>query len=415
MIPQNPSLPTAHFSYHGRSYTLRKRTHESSAPWYFHVEHQGQRLLRSTQTTVVRQAIRFATELLNGIRWGKLKEMAAVTSQRPVRPEYSTVGEVLAAYRQVAVPYLKPRTIEDSAGALVRIIQEGLGDAPEAAGRAVDCLTGRMVAAFERARLEAAGDAEQARQSALTSVNSYARQARSVFKPTWRRYYAREAKLVLPDVTEFLTEPLTRPARRDRLAPAADLIERTVTGAEKLRGEDPAAYTAWLLGLCSLRRGEIRRAEWSWLQRGNAGWQLVIPAESKSKTRRIPGDLPPGVVEELWWFKDFRFAGRDIDDERFILPSITHGRGGLAAEHRAETILRRVDRFMRSCGWTTQHTVHELRAFYLRRYRDRYGLDAAQAAAGHSDQRTTRLYTGEKSVEGMGITLPLPWLRASAG
>ena len=415
MIPPNPSLPTAHFSYHGRSYTLRKRTAEPSSPWYFHVEHQGQRLLRSTQTTVVRQAIRFATELLNGIRWGKLKEMAAVTSQRPVRPEYSTVGEVLAAYRQVAVPYLKARTIEDGATALVRVISEGSPGPVDAPALRLDCLTGVLMSTFERSRLEAAGDAEEARQSALVSVNSYARQARSVFKEKWRRYYIREARLKLPDLMDFLKEPLTRPARRDRLAPAADLLDRTIAGAQALRSEDPAAYTAWLLGLCSLRRGEIRLAEWDWLQRSGDAWRLVVPAESKSKTSRTPGDLPPGVVEDLWWFRTFTWEERAEDDLRFILPSLTHGRGGIGAERRAETILRRVDRFMRGCGWTTQHTLHELRAIYLQRFRDAHGLDAAQAAAGHADQRTTRLYTGEKSVEGMGITLPLPWLRASAG
>jgi integrase len=120
-------------------------------------------------------------------------------------------------------------------------------------------------------------------------------------------------------------------------------------------------------------------------------------------------------VEELWWFKEFKFERRSAEDLKYILPSPDIGHGGTAVGNRAERVLRRVDAFMRGCGWATQHTLHELRAVYLQRFRDVHGLDAAQAAAGHSDQRTTRIYTGDKSVEGMTIDLKLPWLRAATG
>lgn len=63
---------------------------------------------------------------------------------------------------------------------------------------------------------------------------------------------------------------------------------------------------------------------------------------------------------------------------------------------------------MRARGWRTRKTLHEMRALYLMWVRDSYGLDTAQAVAGHSDQRTTQQnYTGQKAVKGVTITLPL--------
>jgi hypothetical protein len=65
---------------------------------------------------------------------------------------------------------------------------------------------------------------------------------------------------------------------------------------------------------------------------------------------------------------------------------------------------------MRELGWTTNHTMHELRAYAVRRVRREHGIEAAQAQAGHADQRTTiEHYAGERGVE--DVTVRLPWAR----
>ena len=63
---------------------------------------------------------------------------------------------------------------------------------------------------------------------------------------------------------------------------------------------------------------------------------------------------------------------------------------------------------MRNVGWDTRHTLHELRAFYLRELRKKYGLEVAGEVAGHSDLRVTRThYTGALDVSGINVSLPV--------
>ena len=87
-----------------------------------------------------------------------------------------------------------------------------------------------------------------------------------------------------------------------------------------------------------------------------------------------------------------RCVGLDADEEQFVLPSPRIGQGRPNCRLRAQNVFKRANEFMRQQGWQTNHTLHEMRALALGLVRDNYGLDAAQAVAGHSDQRTTQAH-----------------------
>ena len=109
-------------------------------------------------------------------------------------------------------------------------------------------------------------------------------------------------------------------------------------------------------------------------------------------------------MKELNEFKEYDVRGRPEWDQMFVLPCPGTGQGGIGAKARAQAVIKRVNKWMRDIGWETRHTLHELRAFYLRELRKKYGLEVA----GHSDLRVTRThYTGALDLSGIAISLPV--------
>jgi integrase len=256
------------------------------------------------------------------------------------------------------------------------------------------------------------------------SINAFARFARSIFKEKFRKTYVRDCGLALPDVSEFCNEELAAPARHVKEAPPLDLVEKTFQEANKLRASDRDAYIAFLLTMCSLRRGEAQQMQWDWIL-----WEqraVRVPRASKSKVVRLV-PVPAPVLEELRQYRALRTASieeqlQHMDprrparaeatrarleaDRAFVLPAGTKWNPG--NKSRANWVLDRVDALMRGCGWETQHTVHELRAYYLRHLRQTFGLEVAGEAGGHADLRVTRThYTGLLDVSAINVPMPL--------
>jgi hypothetical protein len=76
------------------------------------------------------------------------------------------------------------------------------------------------------------------------------------------------------------------------------------------------------------------------------------------------------------------------------------------ARLRAACVFKRVNAWMRTLGWTTGHTIHELRALYARLKQAQVGaaamagLKAAAGDLGHSGTAVTEQhYTGGNSLE----------------
>ena len=116
---------------------------------------------------------------------------------------------------------------------------------------------------------------------------------------------------------------------------------------------------------------------WSWVIEAES--VIRIPRESKSKVIRL---VPEAVMAEL------REYQQQCATDEFILPCPITRQGGPGAKARAQTIVKRVNEWMRSIGWDRaryNHTLHELRAYYLRELRKVYGLEVAGEVGEHSD------------------------------
>ena len=62
---------------------------------------------------------------------------------------------------------------------------------------------------------------------------------------------------------------------------------------------------------------------------------------------------------------------------------------------------------MRDLGWTTTHTLHEMRAYFGRRMEAQYGLEATREVMRHSSAATTKKhYSGSKSLRGVIVQMP---------
>jgi integrase len=367
--------------------------------YYLRIQVRGRRWLRSTHCDNLEMARHVATDMVRALK----QEAFGLIEQMRGRTEVCTFGEVVTTYRKVVGGLKRDRTVEANVRALRTVVAGALGrelTMDAFCALRTSELTRLSARAFEKARMEAvAGKGVEAVESAKATVVSYFRQARSVFTEKLQQDY-KDAGLVLPaSLREWLEFKPDRPAVRMKLPPDDTLLARTFEASKELRRTDRDAYTAWLLGLSSLRRGEIQRAAWSWLVVRSGRQFIEVPVESKSKRPRLV-PLAPQVASEL---ENYRTLGLD---KVFILPQ-PRARGGKETE-RVGSLLRRVDEWMRSLGWHTRHTLHELRAYCLQQVRDRHGLAAAQSVAGHADERTTAVhYAGLASVQGVDVELPM--------
>ena len=351
-------------------------------------------LKTESRTTATQLAIEVCDRVWSGL---PPRPEAERKETAPSARELATIGAIIAQYRELGRIYQRPRTVEDNINSLRLVVREGLGDR-EMGPDDVDklrshVLTGSLVRRFEEGRIKRIdGNDRDARRSTLVSVNSYMRSARSVFQPEFVKRYTEDRGLVLPVLTEFMEQRLEQPARQEKPEPPQELIRKTCEEAKKLKESNPPAYVAFLLGLCSLRRGEVMRCEAAWFQERGGEWLCVIPSRSKSDCRRrVP--MPPQVVTDVLEYWQGSIASRPEADRQFILPTRVFG-DGHQPRHRAQNIIKAVNKWMRELGWTTRHTLHELRAYYLHEVREQFGEEAAQATAGHAETHLPNTFFG---------------------
>ncbi len=416
--------------WRGREVRVFKKSLEAAASWYICPEFRGRRF-KSCLGTAQRGAAEIkAAELIDLIwsdpweEWERRRpRFGAVVPRAEVVALPATWGKVFAAYRKVAGVHNGVLSISGNIKAARLIVREAAGQ-PEAGNDVVDswvCApSGLMLSEFQRRRLAAVGRADfAARQRALRTVHANVRFMRSIFKEEWRRQMVRSEGLFLPDLKEFMEEWLERPKKVKKVAPSRELLVKTFEAAKVLHMEEPAVYIAWLLSLYSLRRGEIQRMRRDWLQEEALqnfadaaapevkGWVLTIPDEvNRKRGGRVP--LPSWVAGQVIEFWERDHPAREEWDRKFILPSPWHGQGQPGAVDRAQRITERASEWMRELGWETAHTLHEMRAHFLRVVEATYGLEMARELGRHQSATTTKdNYTGDKGLSGVVVQFPL--------
>jgi len=395
---------TYRFKCDGKRYTLRKRQPGREAVWYIDTIIRGERIVRSLESNDAAVAAeRAIATYIRPARAGRWSEVAG----NKARQNFSSIGELLTTYREIAAGLVSPWTIKNNVGAFHAVVRRAVGS-DDATDEKVDemstaLLTGKLVADFEEWMARNAVVTGRNLESNKRTVKGYLRQARSVFNKDLLPRYP-EKKLKLPDVKEFMNRRTAKPARAVKVPPPDGLVDKTCTEAVKLRESDRAAYIAWLLAFYSLRRGEIDKMEFSWVMQVDGQWCVRVPLISKSKAYRdVPVDET--VVKEL---KEWRAIREKEKDSNLVLPGPAYLRGNTRGRLRCDSLFKGLSAWMRGLGWNGRGTLHALRAEYLRRIRRKFGLDAAQAIGGHSDSRTTEAsYTGSPMAEA-GVFIPFP-------
>lgn len=384
-----------------------KREPGRDGNWWIEVVIHGKRIQRSLDTNSAAAAMaRAQSEIIAPAKVGRLEPVRPVVEEK-----FASIGVVMATYREICIGKLPDNTVRANLNSFRLVVRRGLGNdfmTDEAvAALSSSVLSGKLISEFEDWMARKAVVEKRDIEANKRSVEGYIRQARSLFKKTALPRYG-EKGVKLPDLDGFMTRAVEKGAKVVKIPPSDELLKATFDEVEKLKKEDIEAFVAWLLCLSSLRRREAGLARFEWIVRTEGRACLVVPPDvAKSDAGRIV-PIDERVAEEIEAFRVRRQVGLNEKDERYILPSPRIGQGGPDCRLRAQNIFKRASKWMRARGWRTRKTLHEMRALYLMWVRDSYGLDTAQAVAGHSDQRTTQQnYTGQKAVKGVTITLPL--------
>ncbi len=365
----------ARFMYKGRHYTLFKP--KLGAGFCIKIQKQGYRKSTSLRTDDPERAIAMALNVIDYMLTG-------VDPEALKEPSHASADLVTRTYRILAMRHgLKERTIEGNIGALKKIIgrRTSLKNFP------VSRLTGKLVREFIDFELDSVrGQGEDARQRKLRSIQSVLKQAKSIFKKSFHSRYE-DAGIYLGNLDDFMLEQAESPVAVEKEPLDDEIVNALDKKVAALSEVRPDFHAAYLLAKSTLRRSEIQRAEWDWIQMKKGQPHIVMSADQKGK-RPTAIPLDPAIYAALQqWYKL-------TDDKEYILPE-----NGWEGE-RCGYFMKELDKWLRNeGGLKTDHTLHELRAHTLHIIREKYGLEVAATVGRHSESGVTaKHYTGKKLI-----------------
>lgn len=359
------------FNHRGRQYKLFQL--KAGGDYFIKIQRGGVRKQRSLKTHVLVDAKKKAKTLVDNVLLG-------TSSWTPAKPA-TNLYRIFQKYRNLASTHgLKDRSVEQNISELRKIV-----------GRKIDPKTVSLVALNDRTirdffdRELASIDVrdEELRQQKLRSIRSTLKQARSVFKDAWVKRY-RDAGFEVPDMSDFLKEKVEKPLDTPHVQAEDGVFEKIEAAAESIKESRPEIWVAHQLAKSTLRRGEIQRAEWTWIVHVDGQPTFRLNANQKGKR---PTDIPidPKIYKNLCEWR------KKSEDDQFILPP-----NGWYKERCGYTC-KDYDQWLRSVGLQTKKTFHEVRAWALHLIREEFGLEVAQRVGRHRDSHTTEFnYTGEK-------------------
>ena len=355
---------------------------KNGGPYYIRFEHGGKTFLRSLGTRIESVAKDKARQIVESI----VDERPEVAQQLKRRNDYATLRELCEVYvSQYGQDARTSRTARGNVGALEKIVRLGTGLSLDNARANV--LTGELVRNFEKAeekRIERDAKGFLKQESDLrvrTSIGSWLRQARSIFKRSHMNWFE---KFMLPNLDSFRGQGVRAPERPRPQPLDEGVIDAINAAAPALAESSPACYIAHLLfSRLGLRNCEIRAARKSWIvedaRRGKRLGVIYRPEHEfkpKKKTERwVP--IAQSVADELE--KHWKLS----PDGDFLVP----------AHHKTERA-HIVDR--EHAAWCGQWIKDRSKVSYeLRRYagslvyRKTGRLEHVQQFLGHAQLSTT--------------------------
>lgn len=249
----------------------------------------------------------------------------------------------------------------------------------------VEVLDDTLVADFQAARLAKYERKSLQELSAKRSANTELRQARCVLSAEAKITF-RKAKLILPDLTSFLTAPrFTRVLCHPRL-PTDETLDSLFTALGALRHEHESIFTVIAMALyAGLRRAEIFYAKTAWLN-SSSGPALCVRFEEGFR----PKNATERTIPIPQWLFDY------------LKQASPHAYLSLTDSKCRAAILKQAVAWLRDHGFQTyRKPLHSLRALYAAY------LIATEAnpfriktRLGHADLTTTfRYYADEPLAE----------------
>jgi integrase len=321
-----------------------------------------------------------------------------------------SVGAFIEQIRKSAD--LGPTTLRDYINALQRITSDiaGLSDCPAKFGQGkgrkawlarvhsvkLSELSLKAVQQWKISFLSKAGDDPISQRSAKVSVNSYLRQARSLFSPRILKHVDLELPSPLPfEGVEF--EP--RPSCKYRSS--FNIAELVSVAREELANSDPEAYKVFLLGaMVGLRRKEIDLLEWDSFLWDQHLIRIQTTQYFEAKSEDSLGDVyvEPQLMEIFRRYYEQRKSPFVIESDQLPRLGLTY------RAYRSEAI------FGRLIVWLKMHGVHSLKPLHTLRKEfgsevcKHAGIYAASMALRHSDIKiTTQYYVQDRSRATVGL------------
>ena len=287
----------------GRRRKLIRR--KPGGPFHVRFQHRGKDILRSLGTTIEYVAKDKAKQIIEAI----INEDVCTSRALKVRSDYSTLREIAEIYiEKFGRDARRRRTARNNVGALEKIVRVASGMTLENARSSI--LTGELVRKFEAAEQkrivqDKRGYVDQESELRVrTSISSWLKQARSIFKKTHMSWFDGFA---IPDLESFRDQGVTLPDRPRPRPLDQGVIDSIIAAVPMLARDNPRCYIAHLLfSRLGMRNAEQKAARKSWIvcdpTRGGGKLGVIYRPEEgfkpKKKTERwIP--IGPSVLSEI--------------------------------------------------------------------------------------------------------------------
>jgi integrase len=300
---------------------------------------------------------------------------------------YAALAEIVARYRDGARTVenkedLDEGTITKNVSSLIRIVEARFDDEGEerrAVGSWERVTVDRLPALFTEFKQGWMRGVDKRNPQALSSakhtINSYIRQARSLFAD---EYLALYRDLELPDLIELRRVSLFKKPGSTRYVPIPrSVIEAMETEIRGLRDTRPDLYLAFYLMLwLGMRVSEVVNARREWIEEWPEQTRMAIVNRQYYKPKGINGSVPiaPRLVADIW---ELSGAIAPLDH---LIPGPNRRK---AVGRELSAIVRR------HVGQDRRKTCHELRkhAISMVLMRTKSFVDALKFSR-HSDVRT---------------------------
>jgi integrase len=235
---------------------------------------------------------------------------------------------------------------------------------------------------WKEAFLARAGSDPVKQRAARVSVNSFIRQARSLFSP---KYTERLETISLPAPSPFTGIKLERRSM-PKYQSSFDVLELIRSAVDELAESHAEEFKMFVLAvMAGLRKNEIDKLEWSRFNWAagmiNIGPTEFFQTKSDDSTRSVW--IPPQMLE---FFRRCRARATG----RFVIESTVRPIVGKYYSHyRCQAIFNKLIAWLRAKGVDGEKPLHVLRKEFGSLIAQRFGLFAAKEALGHADISTT--------------------------